>query len=148
MGNFNFDLPIGQFIESTDDSIEIKIQAWFNWDSLGSSSTTAFELSSISVEGGFDLEWDENPVCESLGPQNFLEDGGGILIPFINNCYDDRTSNENLSVVFEVEDESLISVDHQNETFEYYTSSDFNTNSKISDPTIFTNDAFNQSKRF
>ena len=111
LGNFNFDLPIGQFIESTDDSIEIKIQAWFNWDSLGSSSTTAFELSSISVEGGFDLEWDENPVCESLGPQNFLEDGGGILIPFINNCYDDRTSNENLSVVFEVEDESLISVD-------------------------------------
>ena len=111
LGNFNFDLPIGQFIESTDESIEIKIQAWFNWDSLGSSSTTAFELSSISVEGGFDLEWDENPVCESLGPQNFLEDGGGILIPFINNCYDDRTSNENLSVVFEVEDESLISVD-------------------------------------
>ena len=41
--------------------------------------------------------------------------------------------------------ESLISVDHQNETFEYYTSSDFNTNSKISDPTTFTNDAFNQS---
>ena len=111
LGNFNFDLPIGQFIDSTDDSIEVKIQAWFNWDSTGGSSTTAFEISSISIEGGFDLEWDENPVCESVGPQNFFEDGGGVLIPFINNCNDDRTNNENLTVEFDVEDESLISVD-------------------------------------
>ncbi len=111
LGNINFDLPIGQFIDSTDESIEVKIQAWFNWDSTGDSSTTAFEISSISIEGGFDLEWDENPVCESVGPQNFFEDGGGVLIPFINNCYDDRTDNENLTVDFDVEDESLISVD-------------------------------------
>ena len=111
LGNFNFDLPIGQFIDSTDDSIEVKIQAWFNWDSTGGSSTTAFVISSISIEGGFDLEWDENPVCESVGPQNFFEDGGGVLIPFINNCNDDRTNNENLTVEFDVEDESLISVD-------------------------------------
>ncbi len=111
LGNFNLDLPIGQYIEHTDDSIEVKVQAWFNWDSSGTSSTTVFEISSLYVEGGYDLVWDENPVCESVGPQNFFEDGGGVLIPFITNCYDDRTSNENLTVDFDVEDESLISAD-------------------------------------
>ncbi len=111
LGNFNFALPIGQYLESNEHSIEVKIQAWFNWDSTGSTSTTALEISSLSVDGGYDLEWDEDPVCESVGPQNFLEDGGGVLIPFISNCYDDRTSNENLTVEFNVEDESLISAD-------------------------------------
>jgi len=111
LGNFNFVIPIGQYIESDELSIEVKIQAWFNWDSTGSASTTAFEISSLSIDGGYDLEWDEDPVCESVGPQNFLEDGGGVLIPFISNCYDDRTSNDNLTVDFEVEDESLISAD-------------------------------------
>lgn len=111
LGNFNLDLPIGQYIEHTDDSIEVKVQAWFNWDSSGTASATVFEISSLYVEGGYDLVWDENPVCESVGPQNFFEDGGGVLIPFITNCYDDRTSNENLTVDFDIEDESLISAD-------------------------------------
>tara|TARA_B100000900_G_C20598288_1_gene724357 strand:+ start:545 stop:2938 length:2394 start_codon:yes stop_codon:yes gene_type:complete len=111
LGDFNLKLPIGQYIEPTELSITVKIQAWFNWDSTGSASTTAFEISSLSIGGGYDLEWDENPVCESVGPQNFFEDGGGVLIPFLNNCNDDRTSNENLTITFDVEDDSLISAD-------------------------------------
>ena len=111
LGNFNLKLPIGQYIEPTELSITVKIQAWFNWDSTGSASTTAFEISSLSIGGGYDLEWDENPVCESVGPQNFFEDGGGVLIPFLNNCNDDRTSNENLTITFDVEDDSLIFAD-------------------------------------
>ena len=69
------------------------------------------EVSSISISGGFDLEWDEDPSCDLIGGQTFSEDGGGILIPFVNGCSDDRTSNDNLTVDFVVENESLISVD-------------------------------------
>ena len=111
LGNFNLDLPIGQFLEADDESIEVSIRAWFNWDSNGSSGTTALEVSSISISGGFDLEWDEDPNCGLIGTQTFSEDGGGILIPFVNGCSDDRTSNDNLTVDFVVENESLISVD-------------------------------------
>ena len=62
----------------------------------------------------------------------------------IEQC-DDDDNNDGKSIFNLTDKESLISVDYQNETFEYYTSSDFNINSKISDPTTFTNDAFNQS---
>ncbi len=111
IGNFNLDLPIGQYMMVGDDSIDVQVRAWFNWDSDGSSSTTALEVSSISISGGFDLEWDEDPTCGLIGTQTFFEDGGGILIPFVNGCSDDRTSKDNLSVDFIVENESLISVD-------------------------------------
>ncbi|RJU80592.1 MAG: hypothetical protein DWB99_08190 [Candidatus Poseidoniales archaeon] len=111
LGSFNLDLPIGQYLDSNSDSIEVRIRAWFNWDSNGTSSTTALEISSISVTGGFDLEWDEDPTCNLIGTQHFLEDGGGKLIPFVNGCVDDRTSHENLAIDFSIENESLISVD-------------------------------------
>jgi hypothetical protein len=111
LGNFNLDLPIGQFIEVGDESIEVIVRAWFNWDSNGTSSTTALEISSLSMSGGFDLEWDEDPICGLIGTHTFTEDGGGILIPFLNGCSDDRTSSDDLEVTFDVDDNSLISVD-------------------------------------
>ena len=46
---------------------------------------------------------------------------------------------------FLTESQLIISDEYQNETFEYYTSSDFNINSKISDPTKFENDPFSDS---
>ncbi len=111
IGSFNLEIPVGQYMEVEDESIEVKIQAWFNWDSSGSASTSAFEISSLSISGGFDVEWDEDPNCQLIGAQNFDEDGGGILIPFINGCEDDRTDANNLTVDFNVADDSLISVD-------------------------------------
>jgi len=111
LGNFNLDLPIGQYMQVGDEGIEVSIRAWFNWDSNGSSSTTALEISSMSISGGYDLEWDEDPTCGLIGTHTFSEDGGGILIPFVNGCSDDRTSNNDLLVTFDIANESLISVD-------------------------------------
>lgn len=111
LGNFNLNLPIGQYLQVGGESIEVIVRAWFNWDSNGTSSTTALEISTLSVSGGFDLEWDEDPTCELIGTHTLSEDGGGILIPFVNGCSDDRTSNDNLTVDFNVENDSLITVD-------------------------------------
>ena len=109
LGNFTINLSIGQYMNSGVNDLSVKIQAWFNWDSNGQSSTTLLEISSMSISGGFDVQWDEDPVCQSIAPQYFAEDGPGLLIPLINACQDDRTSNENLTVSLSVADDSLIS---------------------------------------
>ena len=109
LGNFTVNISIGQYLSSGVNDLKVKIQAWFNWDSSGQSSTTLLEISSISVSGGFEVQWDEDPVCQTIGPQYFVEDGPGLLVPFLNACQDDRTSNENLSVSLSVADESLVS---------------------------------------
>ena len=62
----------------------------------------------------------------------------------IEQCDDDDV-NDGKSIFNLTDKESLISVDFQSESFEYYTSSDFKVSSKIDDPTSFTNEAFNQS---
>ena len=109
LGNFTINLSIGQYMNSGVNDLSVKIQAWFNWDSNGQSSTTLLEISSMSISGGFDVQWDEDPVCQSISSQYFAEDGPGLLIPLINACQDDRTSNENLTVSLSVADDSLIS---------------------------------------
>ena len=72
-------------------------------------STTLLEITSMAVSGGFEVEWDEDPICQTIGPRYFVEDGLGILIPFLDRCVDDRTNSENLSVSFSVADDSLLS---------------------------------------
>ena len=106
---FSVNVSIGQFLDSGINDLTIKLQAWFNWDSSGNQSTTLLEITSMAVSGGFEVEWDEDPVCQTIGPQYFIEDGLGILIPFLDRCVDDRTNSENLSVSFSVADDSLLS---------------------------------------
>ena len=106
---FSVNVSIGQFLDSGINDLTIKLQAWFNWDSSGNQSTTLLEITSMAVSGGFVVEWDEDPVCQNIGTQYFVEDGLGILIPFLDRCVDDRTNSENLSVSFSVADDSLLS---------------------------------------
>ena len=109
LGSFNLQLPIGQYLQPGVNPLKVKIQAWFNWDSNGNASTTLLEISSLTVTGGFEVHWDEDPVCPMIGPQYFEEDGLGILIPYLDSCQDDRTTSENLSVSFTVANQDLIS---------------------------------------
>ncbi|MFL2638594.1 MAG: IgGFc-binding protein, partial [Flavobacteriaceae bacterium] len=62
----------------------------------------------------------------------------------IEQCDDDET-NDGKTVFNLTDKESLISDSYKDETFEYYTESDFSAASLIADPTSFTNEAFNQS---
>ncbi len=108
LGEFNLIIPIGQYMTSGISDLSIRVQSWFNWDSTGAASNTLLEITSFQVSGGFYVEWDEDPVCQTIGPQYFIEDGAGILIPFLDRCVDDRTPAENLAVTFSITQESLI----------------------------------------
>ena len=109
LANFNVNLPIGQYLDYGVQDLKIKLQAWFNWDSTGTPSTTLLEVTSMTVTGGFEVQWDEDPVCQTIGPQYFVEDGLGVLIPFRDRCVDDRSTTENLTVAFSIADDSLLS---------------------------------------
>ena len=109
LANFNVNLPIGQYLDYGVQDLKIKLQAWFNWDSAGTPSTTLLEVTSMTVTGGFEVQWDEDPVCQTIGPQYFVEDGLGVLIPFRDRCVDDRSTTENLTIAFSIADDSLLS---------------------------------------
>lgn len=110
-GTFSLNIPIGQKMAVDDTTLDIKIESWFNWNSTGEKSTTIVEINSMSVSGGYQLEWDEDPICVNVGDQTLIEDGGGIILPFTNRCSDDRTSIEDLQVTLANTNPDIITVD-------------------------------------
>jgi hypothetical protein len=111
LGTFVHEWPIGAFLRPGTDAVEVSIRAWFTWDSTGEESTTALEVNNIAISGGFGVEWDEDPVCDSIGDQTLTEDNGGIILPLLLRCSDDRSSNEALLVQFTNTNTDLIEVD-------------------------------------
>lgn len=103
--------PVGQFMDAGDTSLKVELKSWFTWDSLGNESTTALEITSMSVTGGYDIEWDEDPECIPVGDQSLTEDGGGRILPFLYRCTDDRTVSEDLVVSFTNSNPELVTVD-------------------------------------
>jgi hypothetical protein len=109
--SLSLSFPIGKYMSAGDTSVKVELKSWFTWDSQGNESTTAFEVTSISITGGYEIEWDENPVCIPVGDQSLTEDGGGRILPFLYRCTDDRTSYENLQVEFSNSNPELVVVD-------------------------------------
>lgn len=110
-GSFSHEWPVGGFMTPGDTSLSVELRAWFTWDSEGNESHTALEVNSMSVSGGYAIQWDENPVCQEIGSQTLVEDGGGIILPFLIRCSDDRTANEDLTVQFTNTNADLVAVD-------------------------------------
>ncbi|MCH1461612.1 MAG: hypothetical protein L7U25_04565, partial [Candidatus Poseidonia sp.] len=110
-GSFSHEWPVGGYMTPGDTSLSVELRAWFTWDSEGNESHTALEVNSMSVSGGYAIQWDENPVCQEIGSQTLVEDGGGIILPFLIRCSDDRTANEDLTVQFTNTNADLVAVD-------------------------------------
>ena len=111
LGSFAHSWPVGQYLQAGETELDVEVKAWFTWDSDGLASETVFEVSSVDINGGYDIEWDENPVCQSPGDQTLTEDGGGIILPLLRRCSDDRTAAEDLSVTFTNTNNELVQVD-------------------------------------
>ena len=45
----------------------------------------------MTVTGGFEYNGMKTPIAKQL-TQYFVEDGLGVLIPFLDRCIDDRTN--------------------------------------------------------
>ena len=110
VGEFSHQIPIGAYMTPGQTELHIMIKSWFTWDSDGSASTTALEVNSIDVSGGYDIFYDEDPVCQLVGDQQLSEDGGGIFVPLLTRCTDDRTEPTQLNVQFENSQPDLVDV--------------------------------------
>jgi len=104
-------IPIGKYMNAGDTTLKVELRTWFSWESNGNVSTTALEVTSVTVSGGYELEWDEDPVCIPVGDQYLTEDGGGRILPFLYRCTDDRTPYENLEISFSNTNPELVVVD-------------------------------------
>jgi hypothetical protein len=111
LGTFVHEWPIGAYLTPGSETLEVSIRAWFTWDSNGEESTSALEFNTITVSGGFGVAWDEDPLCEPLGDQALTEDNGGVILPLLLRCSDDRSSNDALQVQFTNSNTDLVEVD-------------------------------------
>ena len=110
VGEFNHQIPIGAYMNPGQTELSIMVKSWFTWDSDGSASTTALEVNSIEVSGGYDIFYDEDPVCQLVGDQQLSEDGGGKFVPLLTRCTDDRTDPNLLNVEIENTQPDLVDV--------------------------------------
>ena len=110
VGEFNHQIPIGAYMSPGQTELSIMVKTWFTWDSDGSASTTSLEVNSIDVSGGYDIFYDEDPVCQLVGDQQLSEDGGGIFVPLLTRCTDDRTDPTLLNVEIENSQPDLVDV--------------------------------------
>ena len=68
------------------------------------------EVSNIDISGGYTIQYDEDPICSISGNQQLDEDGGGLVLPLLTRCTDDRTSPSDLSVTFQNSNPELVEV--------------------------------------
>ena len=111
IGDFDLEVPIGHTLDSSDNELEIKIKVWYNWGNDGSPTTLSLHITNIDVSGAYNIEYDEDPNCALIGSHNLQEDGGGLILPLLSRCTDDRTSVEDLIVTLENSNPDLIEVD-------------------------------------
>ena len=110
LGQFSHQIPIGHTFINEHTNVAVSIKTWFTWDSDGSASTTALEINSIEISGGYDILYDEDPVCQLVGDQYLTEDGGGLFVPLLTRCTDDRGLPEDLGVSFANSEPTLVDV--------------------------------------
>ena len=110
VGDFSFQVPIGNALPNHGDSLEVGIASRFQWSSNGVAETTVVHIESISIDGGYNLVWDLDVTCSSPSRQELVEDGGGVLIAMASRCEDDLTAWDDLEVRAWTEAHDLLSV--------------------------------------
>ena len=98
LGSFSVSVPIGHALPSHADSAEFGVASRFQWASDGSPEILVIHIESVSITGGYLLEWDRDPLCIGLEDIQLVEDGGGVLLPMSVTCTDDLTPEEDLIV--------------------------------------------------
>ena len=111
VGNFDYQIPIGDVLNLSDTELEIKIKSWYSWENDGSESSLNLAINNIEVIGAYSIEYDEDPHCQLIGSHDLQEDGGGLILPLLTRCSDDRTDVEDLIIEFENSNDDVVEVD-------------------------------------
>ncbi|MDC0184234.1 hypothetical protein OAJ45_04465, partial [Candidatus Poseidoniales archaeon] len=57
LGEFAFQVPIGHALPGSSEALEVGVAARFQWSSNGLAETTVVHIESMSIVGGYHLEW-------------------------------------------------------------------------------------------
>ena len=106
----SYSIPIGKYLNPESASFELSIAGWFIWNSQGDASSMILEVSNVDISGGYTIQYDEDPICSISGNQQLDEDGGGLVLPLLTRCTDDRTSPSDLRVSFQNSNPELVDV--------------------------------------
>lgn len=107
-GQFSFSIPVGHALPTNGGLLEVGVATRFQWSSNGTAETTVVHIWSMSITGGFGVDWDRDPSCDEVGIVGLIEDEGGRLISFSSLCDDDITDSEDLVVTALSSNSSLI----------------------------------------
>ena len=108
LGEFSFSVPIGNALPEVGDTLEVGVAARFQWSSNGTGETTVVHIKSMSISGGYHVEWDLDPECLAMDDLHLQEDEGGLIIAMPSRCIDDITTGEALTVAAESTNTSLV----------------------------------------
>ena len=108
IGEFSMAIPIGRILPESGGGLEVGVGARFQWASDGTAETTVVHVNSISISGGYKIEWDRDPECLEMDDLHLDEDEGGIIIAMPARCTDDITAEENLNVSAQSSDYSIL----------------------------------------
>ena len=107
-GPFSISVPVGHALPSQGGVLEMGVAARFQWSSNGTAETTVVHIGSMSISGGYEIEWDRDPECGEIGSIGLIEDEGGQIIALDALCHDDITASQNLIVTAHSSNESLL----------------------------------------
>lgn len=107
-GQFTISVPIGHALPSEGEELRVGVAARFQWASNGTAENTVVHIGSMSISGGFLIEWDRDPLCDEIGDLILVEDEGGQIISLSSICSDDITEPQNLIVSASSSDENLL----------------------------------------
>ena len=110
-GAFDLQIPIGYVLDSSDTELEITVKSWYNWGNDGSPASLSLRINSIEVTGAYSIDYDEDPTCMLIGSHDLQEDGGGLILPLLSRCSDDRTEVSNLAVTFQNSNPDVVEID-------------------------------------
>ena len=107
-GEFTISIPIGHALPRGGELLQVGVATRFQWSSNGTAENTVVHIESMSISGGFSIEWDRDPECEEINDIVLVEDGGGQIISLPPICSDDITNPQDLVVSAVSSDDGLI----------------------------------------
>ena len=99
---------VGHLLGTDGESLTIGIGARFQWSSSGDPESAQIDIGEISISGAYVVEFDQDPICQTVDPQAFDEDDPGRYIPFRFYCTDDITPTDSLTVTASSSDATIL----------------------------------------
>ena len=92
-------MPVGDLLPSAGEELSIGIGTRFQWSSGGEEEFASVTIQSMTITGGYSIDIDTSPVCLTPSNQYLVEDEGGISIPILSACSDDRDHYSELEII-------------------------------------------------